>query len=311
MSGDAAPAVEAVDLPRRFGEFTAVDALSFSVQPGEVFGFLGPNGSGKTTTIRMLCGILAPSAGQARVLGHDVMREVAAVKARIGYMNQRFALYDELSARENLRFYGGVYGVAPRDLDARAAELIQRFNLGESADRMVVGLPSGIRQRVAFAAAAVHDPKILFLDEPTAAVEPGARREFWDMIYDLGATGTTIFVTTHFMDEAEYCNRLALMNQGRLIACDSPAGIRGSLAGGMLEIICERPASALDVLVDQGWVKAATLLGRRLHVLLGSDGSEERVVAQLAAADITIQTLHTTAPSLEDAFVALTSEPTG
>lgn len=307
MTGGAAPAVEAVNLTRRFGQFTAVDAVTFSVQRGEVFGFLGPNGSGKTTTIRMLCGILAPSAGEAQVLGHDVVREVATVKARIGYMSQRFALYDELTPRENLRFYGGVYGVPPRDLDGRAAELIQRFNLGESADRMVVGLPGGIRQRVAFAAAAVHNPEILFLDEPTAAVDPGARREFWDMIYDLGASGTTIFVTTHFMDEAEYCNRLALMNGGRLIACDSPAGIRGNLAGGMLEITCDRPAGALDVLVDQPWVKAVTLMGRRLHLLLGSDGSEAQIVAQLGAAGITIQTLRSAAPSLEDAFVALTA----
>jgi ABC-2 type transport system ATP-binding protein len=295
-------AVEAEALTRRFGDFTAVDAITFEVRAGEVFGFLGPNGCGKTTTIRMLCGILRPSGGRATVLGLDVATRPDAIKPRIGYMSQRFALYDELTARENLRFYAGVYGVEARSREARVRELIASFELGADADRPVGMLPGGVRQRVAFSAAAVHRPSILFLDEPTAAVDPAARRAFWDMIYDTAATGTTVFVTTHFMDEAEYCHRLALMNRGRLIACDTPAGVRGALGGGMLEVVVERPAAALDLLVGQPWVRAATLVGRKLHVLLGEGASPEQLGAFLAGATIT-----PAAPSLEDAFVALTA----
>lgn len=228
-------AVEARGLTRRFGDFVAVDAISFDVTRGEVFGFLGPNGCGKTTTIRMLCGILAPTAGQATVLGLDVVTRADEIKPRIGYMSQRFALYDDLSARENLRFYAGVYGVDVRERQQRVDDLVASFDLGSQADRPVGTLPGGTRQRVAFASAAVHRPSILFLDEPTAAVDPAARRAFWDMIYDTAAAGTTVFVTTHFMDEAEYCHRLALMNRGRLIACDTPAGVRAAVGGVSLE----------------------------------------------------------------------------
>jgi ABC-2 type transport system ATP-binding protein len=300
-------AVEAFDLTRRFGDFTAVDAITFEVRAGEVFGFLGPNGCGKTTTIRVLCGILPPTAGRATVLGLDVAAAADRIKPRIGYMSQRFALYDELTARENLRFYAGVYGVAGAERDSRVGDLVARFALGADADRPVGGLPGGVRQRVAFSAAAVHRPAILFLDEPTAAVDPAARRAFWDMIYDTAATGTTVFVTTHFMDEAEYCHRLALMNRGRLIACDTPAGVRATLGTAMLEVACDRPASALDLLVGQPWVRAATLVGRRLHVLLGERGSDERLRAELAGAGVAVASVAPATPSLEDAFVALTA----
>jgi ABC-2 type transport system ATP-binding protein len=228
-------AVEARGLTRRFGDFTAVDDISFDVAAGEVFGFLGPNGCGKTTTIRMLCGILPPTAGEARVLGFDVASAPELIKPLIGYMSQRFALYDDLSARENLQFYAGVYGVPARERMVRVEELVASFDLGAQADRLVSTLPGGLRQRVAFAAAAVHHPSMLFLDEPTAGVDPAARRAFWDMIYDTAAAGTTVFVTTHFMDEAEYCHRLALMNRGRLIACDTPSGVRASVGNVSLE----------------------------------------------------------------------------
>ena len=300
-------AVEAVGLTRRFGDFTAVEDVSLRVEPGEVFGFLGPNGCGKTTTIRMLCGILPPTAGQARVLGHDVVREVDRIKPRIGYMSQRFALYDDLTARENLRFYAGVYGLAPAERRERVEELIGRFDLGAGADRPVVTLPGGVRQRVAFAAAAVHRPAILFLDEPTAAVDPAARRAFWDMIYDTAAGGTTVFVTTHFMDEAEYCNRLALMNRGRLIACDTPAGVRSALGGGMVEVVCQPPARALDRLVGEAWVRSATLVGTRLHVLLADGAGPDALRAHLVDGGVAVVSIAPAEPSLEDAFVTLTS----
>jgi ABC-2 type transport system ATP-binding protein len=300
-------AVEAVGLTRRFGDFTAVDGLSFRVEPGEVFGFLGPNGCGKTTTIRMLCGILPPTAGRASVLGHDVARDVELIKPRIGYMSQRFALYDDLTARENLRFYAGVYGLPSAEQRERVEELIGRFALGPEANRPVAGLPGGVRQRVAFAAAAVHRPSILFLDEPTAAVDPAARRAFWDMIYDTAAGGTTVFVTTHFMDEAEYCNRLALMNRGRLIACDTPAGVRAGLGRGMVEVACQPPARALDRLVGQPWVRSATLVGTRLHVLLADGATHDRLRAHLAEGGVAVESVGPAEPSLEDAFVTLTA----
>ncbi|MBI4213806.1 MAG: ABC transporter ATP-binding protein [Chloroflexi bacterium] len=303
-----AATVEVAELTRRFGDFTAVDALTFSVHRGEVFGFLGPNGSGKTTTIRMLCGILPPSAGVAAVLGHDVVREVDAIKRQIGYMSQRFALYDELTPRENLRFYGGVYGVSGSDLPSRVTGLLDRFDLQAAADRLCGSLPGGVRQRVAFAAAAIHQPEILFLDEPTAAVDPASRRAFWDMIYDTAAGGTTVLVTTHFMDEAEYCHRLALMSRGRLIACDSPAGIKHALGAEMMEVVCDQPARALDFLVDQPWIRSATLVGTRLHVLLRQEGTAERLRATLSAAGTPPHSVAPAAPSLEDAFVALTAD---
>jgi ABC-2 type transport system ATP-binding protein len=300
-------AIEAVGLTRRFGDFTAVDGVSFRVEPGEVFGFLGPNGCGKTTTIRMLCGILPPTAGQARVLGHDVVRDVERIKPRIGYMSQRFALYDDLTARENLRFYAGVYGLPAAERGERVEELVTRFELGAGADRPVASLPGGVRQRVAFAAAAVHRPAILFLDEPTAAVDPAARRAFWDMIYDTAAGGTTVLVTTHFMDEAEYCNRLALMNRGRLIACDTPAGVRAALGRGVVEVACHPPARALDLLVGQPWVRSANLVGTRLHVLLADGAADGALRAHLVAGGVAVVSIATAEPSLEDAFVTLTA----
>ena len=299
-----------MDLTRRFGDFIAVNAVNFRVEPGEVFGFLGPNGSGKTTTIRMLCGILPPTAGSATVLGLDIVRDAAHIKRQIGYMSQRFALYNDLTVAENLTFYARVYGVPRAEQVSRITAMLDRFDLRPASRTLVGALPSGLRQRVAFAAAALHQPAILFLDEPTASVDPAARRGFWDMIYDVAAGGTTVFVTTHYMDEAEYCHRLAFMSRGSLIACDSPAAIRHSLGSDMVEVDCAPPARALDHLVGQPWVRAATLMGARLHVVLQPGTPRDLLTTTLQDARVNVRSVEPTLPSLEDAFVTLMTSPT-
>ncbi len=219
-------AIHARDLTRRFGGFTAVDTISFDVAPGEVFGFLGANGAGKTTAIRMLTGLLAPSAGQATVAGFDIARDSEAVKRSIGYMSQRFSLYEDLTARENIRLYGGIYNLSRRDVADRATRILQRLGLEASADRLVRTLPLGWRQKLALSVALLHEPKIVFLDEPTGGVDPLTRRQFWELIYETAAGGTTVLVTTHYMDEAEYCDRISIMVAGRIAALGTPASLK-------------------------------------------------------------------------------------
>jgi ABC-2 type transport system ATP-binding protein len=228
-----APAVSVDRLTRRFGDFTAVDAVTFDVAPGEIFGFLGPNGAGKTTTIKMLTGLLAPSEGEGRVAGLDITRERGAIRRRIGYMSQRFSLYPDLTVRENIDLFGGLYGVRGPALDERRRWILDMAELGDMPERLTAELPLGWKQRLALGCALIHQPPILFLDEPTSGVDPMARRRFWDLIDDLSAGGTTIFVSTHYMEEAEYCHRLALMNRGRLIALDTPDALRLELAEGV------------------------------------------------------------------------------
>jgi len=220
------PAIVVRDLTRRFGDFTAVDRVSFEVGQGEIFGYLGANGAGKSTTIRMLIGLLVPSAGQASVAGHDVASAPDRVKASIGYMSQRFSLYLDLPVEENLLFFGAAYGLAGRALRRRAGELLERVGLDAQHDATTGDLPGGQRQRLALACALLHQPGIVFLDEPTAGVDPVARRAFWDLIRELARGGTTVFVTTHYLDEAEYCRRIGLMVDGRLVALDTPAGLK-------------------------------------------------------------------------------------
>jgi ABC-2 type transport system ATP-binding protein len=224
MSGDAA--VLARGLTRRFGTFTAVDGLDLEVRPGEIFGFLGANGAGKTTAIRMLTGLLPPTAGEAWVAGIPVHEDPARVKRRIGYMSQRFSLYDDLTVGENLAFFGGVYGLDRAAVRRRARELLARVGLAGHEKSMTGDLPLGWKQRLALASANLHEPEVLFLDEPTGGVDPVARRAFWDLIYGLGAAGTTVFVTTHYMDEAEYCGRVSIMIDGRIEALDTPRGLK-------------------------------------------------------------------------------------
>lgn len=242
-----APAVEARDLTRRCGAFTAVDAVTFSVREGEVFGFLGANGAGKTTAIRMLTGLLEPTSGAARVAGYDVYGERELIKRSIGYMSQRFSLYEDLTVRENIRLYGGVYGLADAQIRERTAELVRRLELERHQDGLVRALPLGWRQKLAFSVAMVHQPEIVFLDEPTGGVDPITRRQFWEMIYEAAANGTTVFVTTHYMDEAEYCDRVSIMVEGRIAALGTPAELKEQLGADTMDEVfvrLARPAGA-------------------------------------------------------------------
>jgi ABC-2 type transport system ATP-binding protein len=220
------PAIDARDLTRRFGTFTAVDRVTFDVGAGEVFGFLGANGAGKTTAIRMLTGLLAPTSGQATVAGHDVSREAEAIKRHIGYMSQRFSLYEDLTVRENIRLYGGIYDLSLREIRDRTERILGQLGLEHSADRLVRAIPLGWRQKLAFSVALLHEPQVVFLDEPTSGVDPITRRQFWELIYEAAARGTTALVTTHYLDEAEYCDRISIMVAGRIAAIGTPAELK-------------------------------------------------------------------------------------
>lgn len=244
-------AVQTRDLTRKFGRFTAVDAVSVTVWQGEIFGFLGANGAGKTTVIRMLSGLLLPTSGEARVNGFDVYRESEKIKQHIGYMSQKFSLYDDLTPSENIRFYGGIYGLPDREIRERERELLDELGLTGLSDRQTRELPLGFKQRLALGCALLHDPPILFLDEPTSGVDPQARRSFWDLIYETSARGKTVFVTTHFMDEAEYCHRLSIMRDGRIIALGRPEELkvkyqRRSIQEVFVHIVTENPLTRTE-----------------------------------------------------------------
>lgn len=300
----AGAVVEARGLTRRFGDFVAVEAVSFTVEPGEVVGYLGPNGSGKTTTLRMLLGLLRPSAGEAHVLGHAVARDPERVRARVGYMSQRFALYDELTAWENLSFYAGVYGIAGA---ARLREVLDQVGLLDAADVRAGELPIGWRQRLALAAAIAHRPELLILDEPTSGVDPMARREFWDRIYALADGGVTALVTTHYMDEAEFCTRVGVMRRGRLLALDAPSALkRRALRGQAWDVHAEPLLPALQALERLDWVERAGLAGDHLRALTVSaahGAAELRAALERAGAQPT--RIERAEPSLEDVFLAL------
>ncbi|MBP7168626.1 MAG: ABC transporter ATP-binding protein [Bacteroidia bacterium] len=219
-------AITARQLTKRFGDFTAVDAITFEVSKGEIFGFLGANGAGKTTAMRMLCGLSKPTSGEATVAGFDVNRHPEEIKKNIGYMSQKFSLYDDLTVFENIRFYAGIYGLSDKAIRERSEKLLHELQLTPERDKLVKSLPLGWKQKLAFSIAIIHDPAIVFLDEPTGGVDPLTRREFWEMMYASAASGTTIFVTTHYMDEAEYCNRVSIMVDGKIAALDTPANLR-------------------------------------------------------------------------------------
>lgn len=304
------PIISVANLTRRFGNFTAVDAVTFAVEPGQVVGYLGPNGSGKTTTIRMLLGIIRPTSGAAQVLGFDAARQSEQVRARTGYMSQKFALYYDLTARENLAFYGGVYGVRdPRRIDA----VLEQLGLAPAAGQLVSQLSGGWRQRLALGIAIVHRPRLLLLDEPTSGVDPTARRAFWDLIYDLVAQGITVLVTTHYMDEAEYCTRLGILNNGRLLALDTPARLKQALPGQMWEIVLpeqepDRPAPllpALDHLNGLPGVLRASLAGDHLRALAAPGLRRDDLAALLASAGMARASIEPADPLIEDVFMAL------
>ena len=242
----AALAIDVADLMRRFGAFTAVDRITFDVRAGEVFGFLGANGAGKTTAIRMLTGLLAPTSGRATVAGHDVARDAERVKRDIGYMSQRFSLYEDLTVRENITLYGGIYDLSDRDIRDRTARMLARLGLEHAADQFVRAIPLGWRQKLAFSVALLHEPRVVFLDEPTSGVDPITRRQFWELIYEAAASGTTVLVTTHYMDEAEYCDRISIMVAGRIGAMGSPAELKQSFGAESIDdlfVQLARPAA--------------------------------------------------------------------
>jgi ABC-2 type transport system ATP-binding protein len=306
-------AVQAVELTKRFGDFTAVDAVSFTVDRGTIFGFLGPNGAGKTTTIRLLLGLLKPTAGTATVLGYDIVRETAEIKRRIGYMSQRFSLYDDLTVDENLNFYGRTYGVRGRALRRR-----KRFVLGMAGllgrERELTGnLAGGWKQRLALGTAIIHEPEMLFLDEPTAGVDPISRRAFWDLLYDLADGGTTIMVTTHYMDEAEHCQALAFIQRGRIVATGSPAGIKErEMRGQVLEIDCDRPEVAIPALRQTGAFEEVALYGALIHAVAPDvEALLAQIEATLQEADVGLHSLEVIAPSLEDVFISSVRAPDG
>jgi ABC-2 type transport system ATP-binding protein len=235
-------AIAAKELTRAFGDFIAVDRITFEVRAGEVFGFLGANGAGKTTAIRMLIGLLAPTGGTASVAGHDVYTESEAIKSSIGYMSQRFSLYEDLTPRENIRLYGGIYGLTRAQIRERTDRLLARLGLTRVGDQAVRGLPLGWRQKLAFSVALIHEPRIVFLDEPTSGVDPITRRQFWELIYEAAAAGTTVLVTTHYMDEAEYCDRISIMVAGRIAAIGTPADLKGEFGVNSIDELFVRLA---------------------------------------------------------------------
>jgi len=303
-------AVEAVELTKQFDHFTAVDRVSFAVRRGEIFGFLGPNGAGKTTTIRMLLGLIAPTAGQATVLGFDIARQVAEIRQRIGYMSQRFSLYNDLTVAENLNFFGGTYGVRGPRLAARKDYVLDMAGLKGRERELAKNLSGGWRQRLALGCAILHEPEMLFLDEPTAGVDPISRRDFWDLLYVLADEGRTIFVTTHYMDEAEHCHRLAFIQRGRLVALGSPEEIKAEkMHGQVLEIDCTTPDIAIGALRKIGLFDEVSLYGALIHVVAEDvQAYRPQVEAALEAKGIEIRSIEVIAPSLEDVFIASVRE---
>jgi ABC-2 type transport system ATP-binding protein len=298
------------NLEKRFGDFIAVNRISLEVQRGEIFGFLGPNGAGKSTTIRMLCGILQPTSGEGRVAEFDVVKESEKIKTRIGYMSQKFSLYEDLTVEENINFYSGIYRI-PSDKKVQRKEwVIQMAGLNEHRKSKTATLSMGWKQRLSLGCAILHEPPIVFLDEPTSGVDPISRRNFWDLIHEMASQGVTIFVTTHYMEEAEYCDRLALIYRGELTAIGTPHELKTSLMKEVvLELKHEQPQDLIEVLEKVPGVKDVALFGRGLHLVAGDyEKVRPALESALRALNISFQTLKKIEPSLEDVFVSLIEE---
>jgi ABC-2 type transport system ATP-binding protein len=300
-------AVEIRDVVKRFGDFVAVDHVTLQVRRGEIFGFLGPNGAGKSTTIRMLCGLLLPTSGSASVGGLDVMKESEAIKQHIGYMSQKFSLYDDLTVEENIDFFSGIYGVPRARRAERKAYVLKMAGIEERRTTLTRLLSGGWKQRLALGCAILHEPPILFLDEPTSGVDPIARRTFWDLIYQLSAAGNTIFVSTHYMDEAEYCHRLALMYRGKIIALGTPGELKQSLQGHyLLRLEASDILGSMQAIEKLDEVSDVAVFGGGLHVTVGEiSGAIPKIRAALEQAGIGITVLEPIDPSMEDVFVAM------
>jgi len=304
------PVISVQNLTRRFGNFVAVDHINFEVQGGEVIGYLGPNGSGKTTTIRMLLGLLKPSDGKATVLGYDVFKQSEEIRARVGYMSQKFAIYDDLTTLENLTFYGGVYGINDK---ARIQHTLELVGLKGHESTLTRDMSTGWRQRLSLGIALVHEPKLLFLDEPTSGVDPTARRAFWDLIYELAEGGVTILVTTHYMDEAEYCERVGVMRDGKLLALDTPTNLKKSIiTGDVWEVYANPLEQGLEILTAMEGVERVGLAGDHLRVITQTARAEQSqsvdqdaMQSLLSGRNISVEKIERGEPTLEDVFLSL------
>ena len=306
-------AIETKGLTRRFGEFVAVDHLDLNVSKGDIFGFLGPNGSGKSTCIRMLCGVLEPSEGEAVVNGFDVRRQSEDVKRSIGYMNQSFSLYRDLSPRENLTFFGGIYGLRRKSLTDRISAVVDLVGLGPYIDQISGTLSGGWRQRLGLAATLLHEPPLIFLDEPTAGIDPVARRDLWDLLFDLAGQGKTLFVTTHYMDEAERCSKIGYIHMSKLIVLGTPGELkrlpRVSPSGTRrVAVSSPSPPAALRELKGLPFVKDATLVESDVHLMIDEATSNEQIRGAMSAAGLAPGEIRSIEPSLEDVFVTLTKD---
>jgi len=299
------------NLVKRFGNFVAVDHITLETRKGEIFGFLGPNGAGKSTTIRMLCGLLTPTDGRAMVAGYDVARQPEAVRQNIGYMSQKFSLYNDLKVIENIRLFAGLYGVPSSQLKERIDWALEMANL-QGQEQLIVGtLPGGWKQRLALGCAVLHKPPILFLDEPTSGVDPISRRQFWDLIHHMASEGVTVFVTTHYMEEAEYCNRLALIFRGKMVALGAPSELKQtSMKGELLLVECEPLGPAVEALQDAPGVIDAAVFGNALHLVVPNASTRiPELKKYLTDRGVTVHGIESIRPSLEDVFVSLTSQP--
>ncbi|MBE3573053.1 MAG: ABC transporter ATP-binding protein [Moorella humiferrea] len=308
MITQSAPAAIIVEgLTKRFGNFTAVEDVSFQVRRGEIFGFLGPNGSGKSTTIRMLCGLLSPTSGRASVLGYDIVRDAEAIRLNIGYMSQKFSLYEDLTVEENLEFYGGIYQLPPRRIKERKQDILAMAGLLGREKSITGTLSTGWKQRLALGCALIHEPGLVFLDEPTGGVDPVSRRNFWDLIYDLSRSGVTVLVTTHYMDEAEHCHTIGFIYNGKLVALGTPENLKKTkMRGQILQVECAPLLPALEAIKDVPEVIEAAMHGAGLHVVVEDIARDTPVVRQaLKQANVRVEAITPVEPALEDIFVSL------
>ena len=305
--------IEVKSLTKKFGDFTAVDAVSFEVGRGAIFGFLGANGAGKSTTIRMLCGLLDPTAGSAIVGGIDVGRRPEKVKKVIGYMSQKFSLYEDLTVSENIRFFGGVYGLSRRDVDSRLLWVLEMAGLKGRERSLTRTLSVGWKQRLALGCAVLHEPEIVFLDEPTGGVDPASRRRFWELINELSERRVTVFVTTHYLDEAEYCNDIRLIHAGRIVAGGSPRELKAEvIRNPILEVSSDRAVDALEALRKEPWVLGTSIFGTTLHVSVGDEEDGRRLIRErLVREGIVPERIDRIVPSLEDVFIHKIEEQAG
>ncbi|MCX6150778.1 MAG: ABC transporter ATP-binding protein [Ignavibacteriales bacterium] len=299
--------IEIKNLTKKFGKFISVDNISFNVKEGEIFGFLGANGAGKSTTIRMLCGIIEPTSGDALVGGYSIKKEPDMVKKNIGYMSQRFSLYNDLTVEENINFFGGVYGLYNHKLNERKKWVLKVANLEGKENTLTASLPGGIKQRLALGTAVIHQPKIVFLDEPTSGVDPISRRNFWDLINDLSAEGTTVFVTTHYLEEAEFCNNIILINAGKLIAEGNSKELKTNyLKGTILQVECDKPVAALEILEKENFVDEVSIFGNNIHLAVNEGYIDERQIFDvLLLNSISTKRVDKIVPTLEDVFIHL------